>query len=348
MRDPYQVLGVGRSASADEVKSAYRRLAKRLHPDVNPGRSDIEQRFKEVSAAYTLLSDAGKRARFDRGEIDANGNERVVRRRSTRRTSTGRSFGEDPFASGFSADDIFADFFGSGRRRAEAGAGTAGTAGGAGGGNGSGAAGGAGGNAWGATGAAGAGPGAGAGTGGVRARGPDISYSVTVSFLDSALGAKRRVSLSNGKSIDVSIPPGTEDQQKLRLKAQGMAGLGGGEAGDAIVEVHVESHPFFTRTDYDIHLELPITLPEAVLGDSVKVPTLNGVVALKVPAGSNTGTVLRMRGKGIVNPKTATPGDQYVKLKVVLPDPPDRELVEFVQKWSKDRKYDVRRKVGLE
>jgi DnaJ-class molecular chaperone len=297
-RDPYQVLGLTRTASAEDVKQAYRRLAKQYHPDLNPGRSDIEQKFKEVSAAYNLLSDTERRARYDRGELDASGNERAAG--GFHRAYSGRRGAGGDF-SGFDADDLF------GARRRGAGAGT------------------------------------GAGT---RPRGSDISYSVTISFVEAALGGKRRISLSSGKDLDITIPPGTTDQQKLRLKGQG---LGGGltSAGDAIVEVHVEPHPFFTRKDFDIHLEVPVSLPEAVLGATIKVPTLDGQVAVKVPNGSNTGSVLRLKGKGILDPGRRVHGDQYVKLKVVLPDPPDAELASFLEKWSKDRSYDVRRKAGF-
>lgn len=298
-RDPYQVLGLDRTASAEDVKQAYRRLAKQYHPDLNPGRSDIEQRFKEVSAAYNLLSDPDRRARFDRGEIDAGGNERAAGGFHRAHARRGRAGGAD--FSGFDADDLFSDLFGSSRKRA----------------------------------------------GGFRSRGSDIAYSVTVPFVDAALGTKRRISLSTGKSLEVVIPPGTEDEQKLRLKGQGTEGMGGGTPGDAIVEIHVEPHAFFVRKDSDIHLELPISLPEAVLGATVKVPTLDGQVAVKVPRGSNTGYTLRLKGKGIQDPKRRTHGDQYVKLKVVLPDPPDAELASFLEKWAEDRSYDVRKKVGL-
>ncbi|HSK38637.1 MAG TPA: J domain-containing protein [Arenibaculum sp.] len=297
-RDPYQVLGLGRTASAEDVKQAYRRLAKQYHPDLNPGRSDIEQRFKEVSAAYNLLSDPDRRARFDRGEIDAAGNERAAGGFHRAHARNGRAGGAD--FSGFDADDLFSDLFGSRKRG-----------------------------------------------GGFRSRGSDIAYSVTVPFVEAALGTKRRINLSTGKSLEVAIPPGTEDQQKLRLKGQGTEGMGGGTPGDAIVEIHVEPHAFFVRKDSDIHLELPISLPEAVLGATVKVPTLDGQVAVKVPRGSNTGYTLRLKGKGIQDPKRRTQGDQYVKLKVVLPDPPDAELASFLEKWAENRDYDVRKKAGL-
>ncbi len=321
MRDPYQSLGVQRGASAADIKQAYRRLAKLYHPDLNPGRSDIEQRFKEISAAYSLLSDPTKRARFDRGEIDASGSERPRYRYERASRRAGRRRGpEEPFQQSGFGDDWFSDLFG-GRRGdgtgAETGAGSRERAGGVG------------------------------GQTGAKARGSDINYSVTVPFLDAALGTRRRIDLSNGKSLEVVIPPGTQDQQKLRLKGQGMNGRNGGAAGDALVEVMVEAHTYFTRENEDIHVEVPVSLPEAVLGAIIRVPTLTGNVALKVPPGSNTGSVLRLKGKGIIDPRRKVAGDQYVKLRVVLPEPPDSELAEFLEKWARKRSYDVRRKLGI-
>lgn len=298
MRDPYQILGVGRTASADDIKAAFRKLAKQYHPDLNPGRADIELKFKEVNAAYSLLSDPDKRARFDRGEIDASGAERPDR--SFRRAYAGAGK-DDNFGFG---DDPFADIFGGPRRR--------GAAGGA----------------------------------GVKAKGADVAYSVTVPFTEACLGTKRRLVLSTGKSIDVAIPPGTRDQSKLRLKGQGLPGLGGAPAGDALVEVHVDPHPFFVRREDDIHLDVPVTLQEAVLGATIKVPTLDGQVAVKVPKGANSGTVLRLKGKG-VGGEGKVGGDQYCKLVVVLPEKPDAELAAFIEKWAKGHEYDVRRKAGL-
>ncbi|WP_119677439.1 DnaJ C-terminal domain-containing protein [Indioceanicola profundi] len=300
MRDPYQILGVGRTASAEEIKQAYRRLAKQYHPDLNPGRTDIELKFKEANSAYSLLSDPEKRARFDRGEIDATGAERpdATFRRAYAGAGGGRA---NPFDFD---DDPFANLFGTARRRYGAGAGT-----------------------------------------GTKAKGSDVAYSVTVPFTDACLGTKRRLSLSTGKSIDVTIPPGTRDQTKLRLKGQGLPG--GGGAGDAIVEVHVAPHPYFVRREDDIHLDVPITLQEAVLGANIKVPTLDGMVQLKVPKGSNTGTTLRLKGKGVFNPDRKVHGDQYVKLTVALPDKPDAELTAFIEKWARTHDYDPRKKAGL-
>ncbi len=314
MKDPYQTLGVARGVDAAELKRAYRKLAKKLHPDVNPGNAKIEQRFKEVSQAYGILGDAKKRAQFDRGEIDASGQQ----------TGWGGGFGgggargggwrggggrHRPFDFGadLNVEDIVSELFGGrGRGRAHRGRQRG------------------------------------------RQRGADVSYTAPIGFLEAATGAKKRIRLSDDKVLEMKIPPGTEDRQTLRLKGQGLAGEGGAAAGDAFVEVHLEPHPFFTRKDSDVHLELPVTLQEAVLGATVQVPTVHGKVAMKIPPGSNTGTTLRLKGKGIANRKGGGKGDQYVKLKVALPDKPDSELKDFIERWAKDHVYDPRRKAGMD
>jgi DnaJ-class molecular chaperone len=304
-RDPYIVLGVAKSASADEIKAAYRKLAKKYHPDLNPGKKEIEQKFKEITAANDLLSDPEKRARYDRGEIDGMGNEQDfgggrgggAGGRTYTYTSGGKQ-GEDPF-SGF-GDDLFADLFGT-RKRGNSGE-------------------------------------------KVKARGSDVSYSLNISFTDACAGGKQRVTLSSGKTIDVTIPPGTEDGDKLRLKGQGLSGLG--EAGDAIIEILVAPHAYFTRKGHDIHLEAPVSISEALLGANINVPTLGGEVTVKVPRGANTGTTLRLKGKGVSHGKADTAGDLFVKLKVVLPDPADEALTEAVEKWAKKNSYDPRKKLG--
>ncbi|MDD4615583.1 MAG: J domain-containing protein [Alphaproteobacteria bacterium] len=311
MPDPYQTLGVSKNASANEIKSAYRKLAKKLHPDVNPGRKDIEQRFKEVTAAYDLLSDPEKRAKYDRGDIDAQGQERgfggggpFTGGFRSARGGYGQS-GQDPFSNFGGMENIFAEFMnmGAGRRRP-----------------------------------GGAGP---TETGGMR--GSDVTYPVSISFIDACLGGKKRITLTNDKTVDIAIPPGVEDGHKLRLKGQGLAGFGG-SAGDAIIELHVEPHPYFTRKDKDIYLDLPITLQEAILGGSVTVPTLTGQVTLKIPKGSGSGAALRLKGKGVA---TTPPGDMFVKPKIVLPDPLPQDLSNFVEKWAKKNVYDPRKKAGL-
>lgn len=304
MRDPYQVLGVERSADAAAIKSAYRKLAKKLHPDVNPGRKDIEQKFKEITAAYDLLSDPAKRARFDRGEVDAQGNERGFAGASAadpfggwRGRARSSGGGDNPFGQASGFEDIFAEFMGAQRGR----------------------------------------------QGASPIRGADVTYSLAVSFADASLGCKRRVTLESGKTIDVTIPPGTDEGHKLRLREQGQKGTAG--TGDAIIEIHVEPHPYFTRKDNDIHLEVPISLPEAVLGASIKVPTLDGHVSVKVVKGANSGSVLRLKGKGIPKNKNEY-GDMFVKLTIVMPEPPPDDLTEFMEKWSKKNSYDPRKKLG--
>ncbi len=176
----------------------------------------------------------------------------------------------------------------------------------------------------------------------MRARGADVSYSLPVEFLEAAKGATKRVTVGEGHTIDLTVPAGVRDRQTLRLKGQGMPGFEGGPPGDAYVEVHVQPHAFFRRKDPNVHVELPVTLAEAVLGAKVQVPTIDGPVAMTVPKGSNSGTTLRLRGKGIVDSKTGRRGDQYVTLRVVLPEKPDPELEDFVRRWSAAHPYDPR------
>ncbi len=290
MKDPYAVLGVPHDASAADIKKAYRRLAKALHPDLNPGQSAVEQRFKEITAAYDLLSDPGRRARFDRGEIDASGAERA--RGFHNAGSRAQQGAAD--AGTFSFDDIISEFLGRQRRAGPAG------------------------------------------------RGGDSTYKLRIPFIEAARGGKRRVTLPNGRTLEVGIPAGIETGQTLRLRRQGEPGLGSGMAGDALIEIEVEPHPSFERRERDIHAELPVSLTEAVLGATITIPTIHGDVVLQVPRGSNSGATLRLRGKGIVTPGGA--GDHYVKLRVMLPDPPEPELAKFLESWSRRHPYDVRGK----
>lgn len=306
-RNPYEVLGVKKEATADDIRKAYRALAKRHHPDLNPGNKQAEALFKEISAAYDLLSDADKRARFDRGEIDETGNEKP------------RAYAYQDFAEGAPGakyrtshenmspedlDDLFS-FFG----RGGFGHGTSQRGGGAGG--------------EGAT---------------IRMRGGDRQYALTVDFLDAVNGAKQRLELAPGKSLDVTIPAGVRDGQVLRLAGQGGPGLGGGPAGDALIEIRVAPHALFRREGDDILLDLPVTLGEAVLGGRVTVPTPSGAVTMTVPPHSNTGSVLRLRGKGV-----AGKGDELVTLKVVLPSEDNGELDTFLKDWVAKHPYDPRK-----
>ena len=296
--DLYATLGVGRDASQDDIKRAYRRLAKELHPDLNPDKPEVAERFKQVTAAYDILSDPERRGRYDRGEIDASGQERP-------QYQYYQDFAEDPAAGryyrreGFGGEDELHDFF-------------EGLFGGR---------------------------GRGART---RARGADVSYTLPIEFLEAAKGAKKRVTMPDGRTIDLTIPPGVNDRQTLRLKGQGMPGFEGGPPGDAYVELHVQPHPYFERKDQNIHMDLPVSLPEAVLGGRIEVPTIDGPVSMTVPKGANTGTMLRLRGRGVVDQKSGQRGDQYVRLQVALPRTQDAELEEFARRWAKDHAYDPR------
>lgn len=307
--DPYQTLGVKREAGADDIRRAYRKLAKKNHPDLNPGNKAAEERFKAIASAYDLLSDPEKRARFDRGEIDASGQERPQRQyyRNYAEGAQGRRYqGAGPGEAEFGADvpdelgDILGEFF-----RARAGAG-------------------------------------GAGGARVRMRGQDVAYRLTVDLLDAINGATRRLTLPDGKELDVNIPPGVTDGQTLRLRGQGGAGIGGGEAGDALIEIALTPHPQFRREGNDIHVELPISLPEAVLGGRVEVPTPRGPVTMTIPKHSDSGARLRLRGRGVAAHGGQPAGDEYVTLKVAI-GTFDEALEEFVRNWKPKHPADPRR-----
>lgn len=299
MSDPYTVLGVAKTASADEIRTAFRSLAKKYHPDLNPGDKAAEAKFKDIGQANDLLSDPEKRRRFDAGEIDASGQE--VPPRGFYRDEAGgprgfkyqRGGGHESFVD---MGDIFSEMFG--QRR---------------------------------------------GGDGFDASGLPVSYSLSVPFLVAARGGKQRVTLPDGRTLDIDVPEGTGDHTTLRLKGQGMPGRDGAPAGDAYVEIRVQPHAFFEPRDSDIHVELPVTLAEAVLGGKVKVPTVGGPVMLNVPAGSNSGSSLRLKGRGLLDRKSGQRGDQYVKLKVVLPEQPDDKLKEFLKGWEAGQGHDPRK-----
>jgi len=307
MSDPYSVLGVAKTASEDDIRKAFRKLAKKHHPDLNPGDKAAEAKFKEISQANDILSDPEKRRRFDAGEIDATGAE--VPPRGFYRDQAGgpggfkyqRGGGHESFDD---VGDIFSGIFGQGRRSG--------------------------------------GFGFGGGEDGFDMGGLPVSYTLTVPFLVAARGGKQRVNLPDGRTLDIDVPEGTTDGTTLRLKGQGMPGAKGKPAGDAYVEIRVQPHAFFETRDNNIHMELPVTLTEAVLGGKVKVPTVGGPVMLNVPAGSNTGASLRLKGRGLLDRKSGQRGDQYVKLKVVLPEKPDDKLKAFLESWEAGKAYDPR------
>ena len=290
MKDPYQVLGVSKSASQEEIKKAYRKLAKELHPDLHPGNKKKAEQFSEVSAAYDFLSDADKRARYDRGEIDASGAETRPRGgyywneadQGAGGRKYQRGFKVDDM---FSAEDIFSDLFNRSAR------------------------------------------------GGTRThKGNDVTYSLSVSFRDAAKGGRKTVRLASGKTIEINIPAGTNDGQKLRLRGQGEAGASGGQAGDAYVEIHVEPDSAFTRKGLDIHAEAKAPLQTAVLGGTINADTIHGPVAIKIPKHASSGTMLRLKGKGIE--AGGKQGDHFVKLLITLPDPKDSEAAQSLERWA--------------
>jgi DnaJ-class molecular chaperone len=307
---PYEVLGVKPDASADEIRKAYRKLAKEFHPDLNPGKPAAEARFKAVTAANDILSDPEKRARYDRGEIDESGAERPrYSYRPHAESARGWKYRPQGEVNPEDLEDLFA-MFGRGGRGGR--------------------------GAWG-----GGGRGGPAGAEGFQMPGQDRHFALTIDFVTAAIGGKRRIALSPDEWLDVTIPPGIEDGQVLRLKGKGGPGFGGGPAGDALIEVHVAPHPWFRRAGDDIHMELPVSLAEAVLGARVPVATVTGPVTMTIPKGSDTGTRLRLRGKGIQ--RKGHHGDEYVTLKVVIGASGDSELAEFVEGWATKHPADPRR-----
>jgi len=323
MADPYSTLGVARGASEKDIKSAYRKLAKELHPDRNKDNPKAAERFSDVTRAYDLLSDKDKRAQFDRGEIDADGNPTTPFGaggfRSARAGNGRAGGGFGGFGGGFGGGeevdlgDIFEGLFG--------GRGGAGGMGGR------------------------SGPsGFGGGMGGGRAqppRGSNVQYRLTVPFADAATRQDQRITLADGKTIDLKLPAGVENGTQMRLKGKGESGPGG--AGDALVTIEVQPHAFFRRDGDDIRLDLPISLDEAVNGAKVKVPTVEGAVMLTIAAGSGSGKTLRLKGKGFSR-KDGTRGDQLVTLQVELP-PDDQDLAKRLEGWRDPR--NLRGRLGV-
>jgi len=313
--DPYAILGVSRTASEAEIRKAYRKLAKQHHPDLNPGSPDAAERFKNISAAYELLGNPETRARYDCGEIDASGAERAPPGgggfyRDHPDRPGARHHGRAGFEDFADLSDLFGDMFGRAGRAGRAGGGGLG------------------------------GMGSSRGTP-FEARGQDRRYTMEVDFMEAARGATRRLTLPDGGALEVKIPAGIRDGGTLRLRGKGAEGIGGGPAGDALIEVHVRSHPLFVREGDDIVLDLPIGIDEAVLGAKVKVPTIDGRVSMTVPAGASSGDVLRLRGKGI-RVRGRKPGDQRVRLRLVLPEQVDSELEAFIREWRERHPYDPR------
>ncbi len=295
-KDPYAILGVKNTASEKEIKSAYRKLAKKFHPDLNPGNIEAENKFQEISVAYDLLHDDEKRAAYDRGEIDIDGNSKYQQQYYKNYANGPQGYryssnGED----GFGADDIrdmFESMFGQDNQTRYSG----------------------------------------------FSQAPrDAFYNVEIDFIEAALGAKKRVTMPDGKTLDINIPEGSTNGQKLRLKGKGNPGTDGHSKGDAYIELQVKPDSFYKAKDRDIYIDVPIALHEAILGGKIKVPTIHGKVEMTIPKGATTGSKLRLKGKGIKK------GDQYINLIVKTPEIIDAKLEKFIESWSKTNSYNPRK-----
>ncbi len=327
MRDPYEILGVSKGATEAEIKSAYRRMAKKLHPDANKHDPRAASRFAELNAAYEIAGDEDKRKAFDRGEIDAEGKPRFQGYEGFGAQPRGGA-GFNPRSGGFESFSFGPDGF---QRRG-------GGFGGKGGGfedilRGM----------FGGTARGGRGAQFEPEDFGATEAGQDLYASLTISLTDAAKGTKTRVHLPTGKDIEVKIPAGIASGQQIRLKGQGWPSATG-IAGDALITVNVAPHPVFTRDGADLRLDLPITLYEAVLGGKVRVPTLDGAVELAIPAGTDSGRTFRFKGKGL-KVKTVNKsgvGDLLATVRIVLPEQSGDELKELMRKWRDQKPYDPR------
>jgi DnaJ-class molecular chaperone len=313
-QDPYQELGVNRGASADEIRRAFRKLAKQHHPDANPGDKSAEERFKRVSAAFDILGDAEKRAKFDRGEIDADGRETMrgfggfgAQGFGPRGAQPGEGYGRSAQFEDVDISEILGQMFGAGGP---------------------------------------GGPAAGArqrGFGfGAPQKGADVRARLDIDIEDAIKGGKKRISFTDGRTIDVTIPKGAVEGQVLRLKGQGQMSRGG--PGDALIEIGIRPHPIYRREGDLLVMDLPVSVPDAVLGGKAHAPTPDGTVSLTIPKGANTGQTLRLKGKGLPDGKGGHRGDLLARIVVTLPEPPDEELVKFAEAWRRERPYTPRRK----
>ncbi|MFT4115898.1 DnaJ C-terminal domain-containing protein [Bradyrhizobium sp.] len=321
MRDPYEVLGVPRSANAAAIKSAYRKLAKKHHPDSNKDDPKAAERFSEINSANEIIGDEDKRKQFDRGEIDAEGKPRFQgfpggggpRGRAGPggfESYTFRSGGAGPGQGAGAFEDILNSMFGGGARGAR--------------------------------------PGAGGGaqfefdTGGIGLD-LDLNVAMSVSLEEAVKGGEKRVRLPNGKELNVKIPAGVTEGQQIRLRGQGETAQGH-PPGDLLITISIAAHPFFKVEGADLRIDLPVTLYEAVLGGKVRVPTLGNAVELSVPKNTSSGRTFRLKGKGL--PKAGGTGDLFVTIRIMLPDGNDAELEALMEKWRDQHPYNPRSGLG--
>lgn len=321
MRDPYEVLGVPRSANAAAIKSAYRKLAKKHHPDSNKGDPKAAERFSEINSANEIIGDEDKRKQFDRGEIGADGKPRfqgfpgggAPRGRAGPggfESYTFRSGGAGPGQGAGGFEDILNSMFGGGMRGAR--------------------------------------PGAGGGaqfefdTGGIGLD-LDVNVAMSVSLEEAVKGGEKRVRLPNGKELNVKVPAGVTEGQQIRLRGQGESAQGH-PPGDLLITISIAPHPFFKIEGADLRIELPVTLYEAVLGGKVRVPTLGNAVELSVPKNTSSGRTFRLKGKGL--PKAGGTGDLFVTIRIMLPDGNDAELEALMEKWRDQHPYNPRSGLG--
>jgi curved DNA-binding protein len=285
-KDPYSVLGVSRDASKNAIRAAYRKLARELHPDVNPGDPVAEERFKDVSEAYAVLSDPAKRSAYDEfGEIALDPNFDAARAREAGRAFGGGGFGRGPGAGGFGGfDDLFSNLFSRGGGRGGFGA-------------------------------------------RMRRAGPDVEAELELDFLEAARGGEHRLAISRPsadgssrqESVTVRIPPGVADGGRIRLRGKGGEGISGGPAGDLLARIRVRPHPLFRREGRDLYLDVPVSVREAILGAKVEVPTLESRVTVSIPPGTDGGSKLRLRGKGVPHPSGRGAGDLFVVVQIKVP-----------------------------
>jgi len=306
-RNPYEVLGVSSKASASDIKSAYRKLAKKYHPDLNKNNPDHEKKFKDISQAYEILGSDEKRKKYDSGLLDESGQEKVNPFHQGFRgahTEQAANFDfSDIFGGG--GEDIFSMFRQGGNRQKRQ-----------------------------------------RSYGPPPEKGQDILYTLRIDFSEAILGGKRQIALGDNKKLNITIPVGSKDKQKLRLKKQGASSTHPkGEKGDAIIELHIAPHPYFKRQGKDVYLTLPITVKEAIEGGKIKTPTLSGSVALTIPKGSNSGQTLRLKGKGVpAHRLQPAPGDLLVQLSIQLDDPTSKSWQEVLKAWPEDQNGQTIRK----